>query len=147
MELTLREKGNAPLRSGVPGNLIIQVEEEEDDLLKREGNNICYTLHVSFIDATLGCEMEVPTIYGKVRVKIPAGTPSGKVLKLREKGITDVNSYASKGDQLVFVQIWTPQELTKEEKELLLSLRNAPNFIPKPNKKEQSFFERIKSFF
>lgn len=147
MEQIIPGKGNASPRGGMPGNLIVQVDEEEDDLLKREGNNICYTLHISFIDATLGCEIEVPTIYGKVRVKIPPGTPSGKVLKLRGKGIADVNGYGIKGDQLVFVQIWTPQELTKEEKELLLSIRHSPNFIPKPSKKEQSFFERIKSFF
>ncbi|AXI24108.1 chaperone protein DnaJ [Cardinium endosymbiont of Sogatella furcifera] len=147
MELTIRGRGNAPPRGGMPGSLIVQIEEEEDDLLKREGNNICYTLHISFIDATLGCEMEIPTIYGKVRLKIPPGTSCGEVLKLKGKGISDVNSYSKKGDQLVFVQIWTPQELTKEEKEILLSLRDSPNFIPKPNKKEESFFERIKSFF
>ena len=147
MELTLRGKGNAPPRGGMPGSLMVQIEEEEDDLLKREGNNICYTLHVSFIDATLGCEMEVPTIYGKVRLKIPPGTSCGEVLKLKGKGIADVNGYNKKGDQLVFIQIWTPQELTKEEKEMLLSLRDSPNFIPRPNKKEDSFFERIKSFF
>ena len=147
IELSLRGKGNVASRGGAAGDLIIQIDEEEDDLLKREGNNICYTLHISFIDATLGCEMEVPTIHGKVRVKIPAGTPSGKVLKLRGKGVSDVNGYGTKGDQLVFIQVWTPQELTKEEKDLLLSLQCAPNFIPRPNKKEQSFFERIKSFF
>ena len=147
MELTLREKGNAPVRGGIPGNLIIRIDEVADDLLKREGNNICYTLHISFVDAALGCEIEVPTIHGKVLVKIPAGTPSGKVLKLRGKGVPDVNRHGGSGDQLVFVQIWTPQELTKEEKDILASLRHAPNFIPKPNKKEPSFFERIKSFF
>jgi len=147
MELTLPEKGNAAIRGGIPGNLIIKIDEIEDDLLKREGNNICYTLHISFIDATLGCEIEVPTISGQVLVKIPACTPSGKVLKLRGKGVPDINRQNSHGDQLVFVQIWTPQELTKEEKDLLLSLRDAPNFIPRPNKKEPSFFERIKSFF
>ncbi|AWN82139.1 molecular chaperone DnaJ [Candidatus Cardinium hertigii] len=147
IELTLRNKGNVPPRGGMPGNLIIQVDEEEDDYLKREGNNICYTLHISFVDAVLGCEMEVPTLYGSVRVKIPMGTQSGKVLKLGGKGVPNIDGYGFKGDQLIFVQVWTPQELTKEEKELLLSLRHAPNFIPKPSKKEQSFFERIKSFF
>ncbi|MGI2299867.1 molecular chaperone DnaJ [Candidatus Cardinium hertigii] len=147
MELTLRGKGNAPLRGGTPGSLIIQIDEEENDLLKRKGNNICYTLHVSFIDVTLGCEMEVPTIYGKVRLKIPPGTSCSEVFKLKGKGITDINGYGKKGDQLVFIQVWIPQELTKEEKEILLSLQDSPNFIPKPNKKEESFFDRIKSFF
>ncbi|MGI2261969.1 molecular chaperone DnaJ [Candidatus Cardinium hertigii] len=147
MELTLRGKGNAPLRGGTPGSLIVQIDEEENDLLKRKGNNICYTLHVSFIDVTLGCEMEVPTIYGKVRLKIPPGTSCSEVFKLKGKGITDINGYGKKGDQLVFIQVWIPQELTKEEKEMLLSLQGSPNFIPKPNKKEESFFDRIKSFF
>lgn len=147
MELTLRGKGNAPLRGGTSGSLIVQIDEEENDLLKRKGNNICYTLHVSFIDVTLGCEMEVPTIYGKVRLKIPPGTSSSEVFKLKGKGITDINGYGKKGDQLVFIQVWIPQELTKEEKEMLLSLQGSPNFIPKPNKKEESFFDRIKSFF
>ncbi|MGI2298753.1 molecular chaperone DnaJ [Candidatus Cardinium hertigii] len=147
MELTLRGKGNAPLRGGTPGSLIVQIDEEENDLLKRKGNNICYTLHVSFIDVTLGCEMEVPTIYGKVRLKIPPGTSCSEVFKLKGKGITDINGYGKKGDQLVFIQVWIPQELTKEEKEMLLSLKDSPNFIPKPNKKEESFFDRIKSFF
>ncbi|WP_339044049.1 molecular chaperone DnaJ [Cardinium endosymbiont of Tipula unca] len=147
MHLTVHGKGNVPLRGGVSGNLIVHVAEEQDDLLKREGTNICYNLHISFVDAALGCEIEVPTIYGAVRLKIPAGTNSGKVLKIKGKGVVDVNRFGVKGDQLVFVQIWTPQELTKEEKELLLSLKNSPNFAPKPNKHEPSFFERIKSFF
>ncbi len=147
MEMALKEKGNVPIRGGFAGNLIIQVNEEDDEVFKREGINIWYVLHISFIDATLGCKMAVPTVYGEVRVKVPAGTQSGRVLKLKGKGIPDVNAYGVKGDQLILVQIWTPQTTTKEEKELLLSLQKEANFIPNPNKKDQSFFERIKSFF
>ncbi|TDG95347.1 molecular chaperone DnaJ [Cardinium endosymbiont of Culicoides punctatus] len=147
MDLTISNKGNVPLRGGVSGNLIVFVKEEQDPFLKREGINICYTLHISFIDATLGCEKEVPTAYGKVLLKIPAGTSSGKVLKMKGKGIIDAAGFGAKGDQLVFVQIWTPQELTKEEKELLLSLKDSLNFQPKPGKHEPSFFDRVKTFF
>lgn len=147
MELTIKGKGNAPIRGGIPGDLIIQIEEEQDELLKREGNNICYTLHINFIEATLGCEVEVPTIYGQVRLKIPSGTQSGKVLKLRDKGIPDVKHPIKRGDQLVYVQIWTPQTLTPQEKASLIALKDSPNFMPKPDKKQQSFFERINSFF
>ena len=147
MELTLKGKGHAPIRGGVTGDLIIQIEEEQDDVLKREGNNICYTLHINFIDAALGCEKQVPTIYGPVRVKIPTGTQSGKILKLKEKGIPDVKHQNKRGDQLVYVQIWTPQKLSSQEQALLESLRESPNFIPKPDKKQQSFFERINAFF
>ncbi len=147
MEMALKEKGNVPIRGGFPGNLIIQIHEEEEEEFKREGINIWYVLHISFIDATLGCEMTVPTVYGEVRVKVPAGTQSGRVLKLKGKGIPDVNAYGVKGDQLILLQIWTPQTTTKEEKDLLLSLQKAANFIPNPNKKDPSFFERIKAFF
>ena len=147
MELTIKEKGNAPVRGGVCGDLIIQIDEKQDDLLKREGNNICYTLHISFVDAALGCEMEVPTVYGPVQLKIPSGTQSGDILKLRNKGVPDVKRTSSRGDQLVFVQIWTPKSLAQEEKELLMRLKASPNFKPNPEKKQQSFFERINTFF
>lgn len=146
IKLKFPGKGHAALHGGPPGNLIVHIEEEEDNLLKRNGNNIYYTLHINFIDIVLGCEMEVPTIQGKVRIKIPPGTQSGKAFKLRGKGVLDIQS-GHKGDQLVFVQVWTPQELTKEEKEALLALRHSANFIPKPDKKEQNIFDRIKSFF
>src|SRR3569623_1938546 len=113
MQLSMNGKGNVPVRGGVPGNLLILIEETSDDLLKREENHVHYNLYVSFIDASLGSEVEVPTIGGKVKVKIPAGTQGGKVLRLRGKGIKDINGYG-KGDQLIHVHLWTPQQLTKE---------------------------------
>jgi len=146
MQLSMNGKGNVPVRGGVPGNLLILIEETSDDLLKREENHVHYNLYVSFIDASLGSEVEVPTIGGKVKVKIPAGTQGGKVLRLRGKGIKDINGYG-KGDQLIHVHVWTPQQLTKEEQEMLDSLKNSPNFIPNPSKKERSFFDRVRSFF
>ena len=146
MQLSMAGKGNAPAKGGVPGDLFILIEEQEDELLKREENHVHYNLHISFIDAALGTAVEVPTITGKAKVKIPAGTQGGKVLRLRGKGITDVNGYG-KGDQLIHVQVWTPQKLTSEEKETLTALREAPNFAPDPSKQEQSFFDRVRSFF
>jgi len=146
MQLSMAGKGNAPVRGGVPGNLLILIEETSDDFLKREDNHVHYNLYISFIDAALGSEAEVPTITGKAKVKIPAGTQSGKVLRLRGKGIRDLNSY-SKGDQLVHVHVWTPQQLTKEEQEKLTLLRGSSNFTPNPSKKERSFFDRVRSFF
>lgn len=146
MQLSMTGKGHAPARGGVPGDLLILIEEKEDELLKREENNVHYNLYISFIDAALGTEAEVPTITGKAKVKIPAGTQSGKILRLRGKGISDINGYG-KGDQLIHVNVWTPQKLSAEEKEKLVSLREAPNFAPNPSKQEQSFFERVRSFF
>lgn len=146
MQLSMTGKGNTPARGGVPGDLLILIEEKEDELLKREENHVHYKLYISFIDAALGTEAEVPTITGKAKVKIPAGTQSGKMLQLRGKGITDINGYG-KGDQFIHVHVWTPQKLTPEEKETLAALREAPSFAPNPSKKEQSFFERVRSFF
>jgi len=146
MQLSMTGKGNVPARGGVFGNLLILIEEKADDLLKREEKNIYYNLYISFIDAALGSEAEVPTIEGKVKVKIPAGTQSGKVLRLRGKGIRDINGYG-KGDQFIHVHIWTPQQLTKEEHEILTSLKGASNFEPNPSKKERSFFDRVRSLF
>ena len=146
MQLSMKGKGNAPARGGVSGNLLILIEEQGDELLQREENHVHYNLYVSFLDAVLGSEVEVPTITGKAKVKITPGTQSGKVLRLRGKGIRDINGHG-KGDQFIHVHVWTPQQLTKEENALLASLKGAPNFTPDPSKKERSFFDRVRSFF
>jgi len=147
MQLSMDGKGNVPPRGGKPGDLIILIEEKEDDLLKRDGKNIYYQLYISFIEAALGTEKEVPTITGKVKVKITPGIESGKILRLKNKGLKEIGSY-KQGDQLIHVQIWTPQKLTKEEKELLESLRNSPNFQPQPEKENnKNFFDKFKSIF
>lgn len=146
MQLSMSGKGNAPKRGGIPGDLLIVIEEQEDPELKREGINIIYDLYVSFVDASLGTSLEVPTIDGSVKIKIDAGTQSGKILRLRGKGIPDINGYG-KGDQLIHVNIWTPKDLTEQEKNILNSLKDSPNFKPQPGKSEKSFFERMKEFF
>lgn len=146
MQLSMSGKGNAAPRGGVPGDLIILIEEIPHETLKREGNNVIYDLHVSFVDATLGTSIEIPTIDGKARIKLEPGTQGGKILRLKGKGIPEVNSY-HKGDQLVQVNVWTPKTLNNEERELLEKLRASENFRPNPGKNEKSFFDRMKEYF
>lgn len=146
VQLSMSGKGNAPKRGGIPGDLLILIEEEEHPELKRDGGNIHYDLHISFIDAALGTSVEVPTINGKVKISVEAGTQSGKILRLRNKGIREINSYSS-GDQLIHVNVWTPQKLSANEKEMLEKLRNSTNFSPSPEKKDKNFFDRMKEFF
>ena len=146
MQLSMSGKGNMPPRGGMAGDLIIVIEEEEHEFLKREGNNIVFDLYVSFVDAALGTSVEVPTIDGKVKIKIDQGTQSGKILRLKDKGIKDLNSY-QKGDQLIYVNVWTPKQLSPLERETLEKLRTSPNFQPNPGKGEKSFFEKVKEFF
>lgn len=146
MQLSMSGKGNAPVRGGIPGDLLIVIDEEEDESLKRDGNNVVFDLHLNFADASLGTTLEIPTIDGKARINIEPGTQSGKILRLKGKGIKDLNGYA-KGDQLVHVSIWTPQQLSSEERATLEKLRDSPNFAPKPGKNDKGFFEKMKDFF
>ena len=146
MQLSMSGKGNVPKRGGIPGDLLIVIEEEEHEFLKRDGNNIIFDLYINFADAALGNSMEVPTISGKVKIKIDAGTQSGKILRLRSKGIEDINGYGH-GDQLIHVNVWTPQTLTKEEKDTLEAFRQSDNFQPSPGKNEKGFFDKMKEFF
>ncbi len=146
MQLSMAGKGNFPPGGGVAGDLLIMIEEEEHPTLKREGKNIHYDLYISFIDAALGTTLEVPTIGGRARINIEPGTQSGKILRLKNKGIKELNGYGI-GDQLIHVNIWTPKQLTKEERALLEKLRNSENFSPKPEKSEKSFMERMKEYF
>ena len=145
MQLSMSGKGNE-VAGGVPGDLLILVEEVEDEIFQRDGNNVIYDLHISFVDAALGASVEVPTIDGKVKIKIDPGTQSGKVLRLRGKGIKSIDSYGT-GDQLISVNVWTPKQLTKEERSILEGLKNADNFRPDPSKEEKSFFEKMREFF
>lgn len=146
MQLSMAGKGNIPKRGGVPGDLLIVIEEEEHDFLKRDGNNIIYDLYINFANAALGTSLEVPTIDGKVKIKLDPGTQSGKILRLRGKGIKDINGYGN-GDQLIHVNVWTPKALSKEEKEILERFKDSPNFNPAPGKNEKGFFDRMKEFF
>ena len=146
MQLSMNGKGNAGERGGANGDLIIQIEEESHPELHRDGLNVAYDLYISFPDASFGTSVEVPTIDGRAKIKIPAGTQSGKIFRLKGKGFPEVQGY-SRGDQLVYVNVWTPQDLSSEEKSLLEKLNASPNFKPKPDKNSKSFFERVKEAF
>ncbi len=146
MQLSVGGRGNAGERGGSPGDLIILIEEEQHPELHRDGLNVAFELHISFMDAVFGLQAEVPTIDGKAKIKIPAGTQSGKIFRLKGKGFPGVNSY-EKGDQLIHVNVWTPQHVTPEEKDLLEKLSDSPNFQPKPDKNERSFFDKVREMF
>ncbi|MCX8472890.1 MAG: molecular chaperone DnaJ [Sediminibacterium sp.] len=145
-QLSMSGKGNVGERGGPNGDLIIIIEEEKHPQLHREGINVAYDLYISIPDAIFGSQVEIPAIEGKLKIKIPAGTQSGKVFRLKGKGFPELQGYAH-GDQLVHVNVWTPQHLNDTEKELIDKLKNSPNFIPQPNKNERSFFEKIKDMF
>jgi len=145
MQLSMSGKGNEAPGGGIPGDLLILIEEQEDKELKRDGNNLVYDLHISFIDAVLGTSVEVPSIGGKVRIKIDPGTQSGKILRLRGKGLKDINGYGA-GDQLIYINVFTPRKLNSEEKAKMESLRSSPNFQPHPDAGEKGFFERMKEY-
>lgn len=146
MQLSLSGKGNAGERGGANGDLIILIEEEQHKELQRDGLNVAYDLHISFPDAAFGTSVEVPTIDGRAKIKIPAGTQSGKIFRLKGKGFPEVNGYG-RGDQLIHVNVWTPQNLTSEEKAMLEKLSKSENFKPHPGKNEKSFFDRVKEAF
>ncbi len=146
MQLSVGGRGNAGERGGSAGDLIILIEEEQHAELHRDGLNTAYELHISFADAVFGIQAEVPTIDGKAKIKIPAGTQSGKIFRLKGKGFPGVNSY-EKGDQLIHVNVWTPQHVSAEEKETLEKLNASANFQPKPDKNERSFFDKVREMF
>ncbi|HVY73333.1 MAG TPA: molecular chaperone DnaJ [Puia sp.] len=146
MQLSMSGKGNTGERGGMAGDLIILIEEEAHAELHRDGLNVAYELYISFTDAVFGIQAEVPTIDGKAKIKIPAGTQSGKIFRLKGKGFPSVNSY-EKGDQLIHVNVWTPQQVSSEEKAALERLGQSANFQPKPDKNEKSFFDKVKEMF
>lgn len=147
MQLKVTGKGNdAPGGSSVPGDLIVVIEEIEHDTLKREGENLHYDLYISLSEAVLGASKEIDTVSGKVRIKIDEGTQSGKILRLRSKGIPSINGYGT-GDMLIHVNVWTPKTLTKEQRQFFEDNKNSENFLPTPEKSEKSFFEKVKDMF
>jgi len=146
MQLSMGGKGNEAPGGGMAGDLLILIEEKEHDYLKRDGYNVVFDLYLNFVDAALGTSIEVPTIDGKVKIKIDAGTQGGKILRLRNKGIKDINGYG-RGDELIHVNVWTPKNLSSTEKQTLESLRDSENFIPKPGKNDKGVFDRMKEFF
>jgi molecular chaperone DnaJ len=146
MQLSMRSKGNAGKNGGQSGDLLITIEELPHDHFTRDGMNIIHDLYLNFADAALGTNVEVPSLDGRVKMKIPAGTQPGKIFRLKGKGLPSVQEYG-KGDQLININIWTPKDLTSEEKTILEKLRKSANFQPKPSKEDKGFFERMKEMF
>ena len=146
MQLSVRGKGNDGPMGGPAGDLLVVIEEEKHEHFTRDGSNLHYDLYLNFADAALGTSIEVPTLTGKAKIKIAAGTHSGKTLRLKSKGLPSVNSYGT-GDLLVHINLWTPQNLSSEEKKLLEKLRDSENFIPNLKGNEKGFVNRMKEFF
>jgi len=146
MQLSLNGKGNAGERGGYPGDLIVLIEEEAHPSLHRDGLNVAFDLFITFPDAVFGTNVEVPTIDGKAKIKVPPGTQSGKIFRLKGKGFPEVNGY-SKGDQLIHVNVWTPQNVSNDERSMLEKMNSSNNFKPHPDKNDKSFFEKIKEAF
>ena len=147
MQLKVSNKGNdAPGNNSIPGDLIVAIEELEHEFLKREGENLHYDLYISLSEAVLGVSKDIEAINGKVRIKLEEGIQSGKILRLKGKGIPSINSYGS-GDLLVHVNVWTPKNLSKEQKQFFEKNLGDINFTPNPEKSDKSFFEKVKDMF
>ena len=146
MQLSVSGKGNAARHGGINGDLLVVIQEEEHPELIRDGNDLIYSLFLSMPDAILGTTAEIPTVDGRVKIKIDPGTQSGKILRLRGKGIPELNGYG-RGDLLVNIQVWTPQNVTRDEARIIEKLKESDSFTPKPDKNDRNFFERMRNFF
>ena len=146
MQLNISGKGNAAPAGGINGDLLVVIEEKEHDVFKRNGQNLHYDLYINFVDAALGGDAEIPLIGSKAKIKIEPGTQSGKMVRLRGKGLPDVHG-RGKGDLIANISVWTPKSLSKEEKEVLQRLKDSDNFMPNPGKKEKGFFQRVAEMF
>lgn len=147
VQLKVGGKGNeAPGKNSISGDLLVLIEELEHEVLKREGNNIHYDLYISFSDAVLGSSKEIETVSGKVKIKIDPGTQSGKILRLKGKGLPSLERYGN-GDFLIHINVWTPQELNKEQRNFFEKMTADENFTPSPNQSDKSFFDKVKDMF
>ncbi len=146
VQLKVTGKGNEAPGNSISGDLLVVIQEEPHAKLKREGNNLHYDMYISFPDAVLGTNKEIDTLTGKVRIKVDNGTQSGKILRLRGKGLPNLNGYG-KGDLLVHINIWTPKELSKEQKVFFEQMKDDDHFKPNPSNSDKSFFEKVKDMF
>ena len=147
VQLKVGGKGNdAPGKNSISGDLLVLIEEIQHETLKREGTNIHYDLYVNFSEAVLGTNKEVATVSGKVKIKIDAGAQSGKILRLKGKGLPSIERYGT-GDFLIHINVWTPQELDKEQRQFFEEMLDSENFKPAPNMSDKSFFEKVKDMF
>ncbi|HPF02974.1 MAG TPA: molecular chaperone DnaJ [Bacteroidales bacterium] len=146
MQMTVSGQGNAARRGGVNGDLLVVIDEEEHQSLIRDGNNLIYNLYISIPDAVMGTHAEVPTVDNNVKIKIDPGTQPGKILRLRGKGLPEVNAYG-RGDLLVHVNVWIPKNISREEARMMEKLKETESFTPKPDKNDRSFFDRMRGYF
>jgi molecular chaperone DnaJ len=146
MQMTVSGKGNAARRGGVHGDLLVVIDEEDHPELIREGNDLIYNLFISIPDAILGTQAEVPTVDNNVKIKIDPGTQPGKILRLRGKGLPEVNGYG-RGDLLVNVNVWIPKSVSREEAKIVEKFRESNSFTPNPDKDDKGFFERMRGYF
>ena len=146
MQLSVRGKGNSGPFNGVAGDLIVVVEEIEHEELRREGEHLHYDAVVNFADVVMGQSLEIPTVNGKAKIKIEPGTQSGKVLRLRGKGLPSVQGYAT-GDLFVHINVYTPSTITKEEREWMEKMQKSENFTPGAEAKSKGFFGKMKDIF
>lgn len=147
IQLNVRGKGNDAPLGGTPGDLLVVVEEEVDKAIKREGDNLHQELYVSFAEAALGTTKEINVVGGKVKIKVDEGTQSGKILRLAGKGLPNIEGYGGKGDMFVHINVWTPQKLTKEQKEFFQKQLDNGDMNAEPTGKEKTFFEKVKDMF
>jgi molecular chaperone DnaJ len=147
MQLKISGKGNAAKNNGINGDLLVVIEEEPDQLLTRDGNNLVYPLFLSIPEAVSGCTKEIPTVDGKIRIKLDPGTQSGKILRVRGKGIPDINGYNS-GDLNICVQVWIPKRISRDDKALVDKLGESSSFIPQPDASDRkTFFDQFRNMF
>lgn len=146
MQLKVSNKGNDAPGNGIPGDLIVAIEEIVHETLKREGENLHLDLYISFSEAVLGASKDIDAVNGKVRIKLEEGIQSGKILRLKGKGITNINGYGT-GDLLVHINVWTPKTLSREQKDFFEKALDDDNFLPHPEKSDKSFFEKVKDMF
>ena len=146
MQMTVQGEGHAAKNNGINGDLLVVIEEQEHPDFRREGSNLLYTKVISVVDAMLGCEVEIPCLDGKQKIRVEPGTQSRTVTRLRGKGLPSVNSYGT-GDLYVKIAVWIPKKLTKEERALFESIRQNESLKPNPTKDDKSFFEKLKDLF
>ena len=147
MQLKVSGKGNAAPAGGINGDLLVVISvEEHPELVRDSSNNLHFDKYISFAEAILGTTIEIPTVNGKVKTKLDAGTQSGKTLRIKGKGVPSLEGYRT-GDLLVHINVWTPQNLNKEERKFFENCNSSDNFTPKPTNKDKSFFDKVKEMF
>ena len=146
--LTMRGAGNAGIRGGAAGDLRVEIEELPSEAFVRDGLDIYHDVHISFPDAALGTDVEVPTLKGRARLEIDPGTQPGKILRMKGRGLPELQG-SRRGDQMVRIHVWTPRDMTSEERDIMEQLRESPSFAPRPEESpdRKSFFSRVKDVF